>query len=206
MQSAVTPWPDFECRTAALFNIYSERKVRRSMSSFTGVRAVTWWSHDETGVTKTKWVKKEWLTPTLCDKCTSPSYEADVCAFLCPFQTSRGPLEPAGKVMKYLQRDTKHFLFRARQLAQAASWVWDQLGQVELKNWQEHEKERKTGHAESHPFSSPRCDALLQKQATDSWKHEECLVLPQERGNVWRASMCVRDCWAVHLQAPSSSS
>ena len=129
-----------------------------------------------------------------------------VCAFLCPFQTSRRPLEPAGTVMKYLQRDTKHFLFRDSQLAQAASWVWDPLGQVELKNRQEHEKERKIRRAESHPFSSPGCDALLQKQAMDSWKHKECPVLPQGRRNVWRAPMCVRGCWAVHLHAPSSSS
>lgn len=41
-----------------------------------------------------------------------PLYKSDVCLFSSVlFRTTGGPLGPAGRVMKYLQRKTEYFLF-----------------------------------------------------------------------------------------------
>lgn len=90
------------------------------------------------------WEQNEWGKPKCIKTCGGSrtpamhewytAYKAKACVhiFMGAFQNGRGLLVLVGKAMKYLQSKTKHFLFKAQQLAQAASWLSDQLARLNL--------------------------------------------------------------------------
>lgn len=125
---------------------------------------------------------------------------------MCPFQNSRGPLGPAGRVMKYLQRKTKHFLLEADSFCTGGFLSVRPARPGWARMWQEH-KDWGESQAECHPSSSRSCERRCKNKHRIHENKSRFWFCLSESGLLdWHPCQPAAGGWAVRLHGPSSYS